>query len=120
MGHDHAHGSGAQHRGRLATVLGLTATVLVVEAVIAWITGSLALLADAGHMLGDSFGIVMALAAITVAQRGGAIGSRRSFGTSAPRSWPQASTGSSCWACRCGSRSARSGASATPLSWTVA
>jgi cobalt-zinc-cadmium efflux system protein len=80
MGHDHAHGSGVRHRGRLTLVLALTATVLLVEAVIAWVTGSLALLADAGHMLGDSFGIAMALAAITVSQRGGAVGSRRSFG----------------------------------------
>ncbi|NRQ49692.1 cation diffusion facilitator family transporter [Aeromicrobium stalagmiti] len=80
MGHDHAHGSGVQHRGRLAIVLALSLTVLVVEAVIAVMTGSLALLADAGHMLGDSFGLVMALAAITVAQRGGAPGSRRTFG----------------------------------------
>lgn len=80
MGHDHAHGSGVQHRGRLAIVLALSLTVLVVEAVIAVVTGSLALLADAGHMLGDSFGLVMALAAITVAQRGGAPGSRRTFG----------------------------------------
>lgn len=80
MGHDHSHSAGVQHRGRLALVLGLTLTVLVVEAIVALITGSLALLADAGHMLGDSFGIVMALAAITVAQRGGGPGSRRSFG----------------------------------------
>ena len=54
--------------------------MLLVEAIIAWITGSLALLADAGHLLGDSFGIAMALAAITVAQRGGGPGSRRTFG----------------------------------------
>lgn len=80
MGHDHAHGTGVQHRGRLALVLGLSLTVLVVEAVIALITGSLALLADAGHVLGDSVGLIMALAAITVAQRGGGPGSRRSFG----------------------------------------
>jgi cobalt-zinc-cadmium efflux system protein len=80
MGHDHAHGTGVQHRGRLAIVLALSLTVLVVEAVVAAITGSLALLADAGHVLGDSFGIVMALAAITVAQRGGGPGSRRTFG----------------------------------------
>lgn len=69
-----------QHRGRLAVVLALSLTVLVVEAVVAVVTGSLALLADAGHMLGDSFGLVMALAAMTVAQRGGAPGSRRTFG----------------------------------------
>lgn len=82
MGHDHAHGAGVRHRGRLALVLGLSVAVLVVEAVVAWITGSLALLADAGHLLGDSFGILMALAAITVAQRGGGPGSRRTFGYS--------------------------------------
>lgn len=82
MGHDHAHGAGVRHRGRLALVLGLTLAVLVVEAFVAWVTGSLALLADAGHLLGDSFGIVMALAAITVAQRGGSPGSRRTFGYS--------------------------------------
>ncbi len=80
MGHDHAHGTGVRHRGRLALVLALTVGVLAVEAVVAWITGSLALLADAGHLLGDSFGILMALAAITVAQRGGGPGSRRTFG----------------------------------------
>ena len=80
MGHDHAHGTGVKHRGRLAIVLGLSLTVFVVEAVVAAFTGSLALLADAGHMLGDSVGIAMALAAIAVAQRGGAAGSRRTFG----------------------------------------
>jgi cobalt-zinc-cadmium efflux system protein len=80
MGHDHAHGTGVKHRGRLALVLVLSLLVLVVEAVVAWFTGSLALLADAGHVLGDSAGIVLALAAISAAQRGGRPGSRRSFG----------------------------------------
>jgi cobalt-zinc-cadmium efflux system protein len=61
-------------------VLALTLTVLLVEAVVAALTGSLALLADAGHMLGDSVGLVMALAAMTIAQRGGGPASRRSFG----------------------------------------
>jgi cobalt-zinc-cadmium efflux system protein len=58
----------------------MSLVVLAVEAVVAWITGSLALLADAGHVLGDSAGIVMALAAISAAQRGGRPGSRRTFG----------------------------------------
>ena len=80
MGHEHAHGSGVRHRGRLLIALALSVTVLLVEAVGAWLTGSLALLADAGHVLGDSVGIVMALAAITVAQVGGRPGSRRTFG----------------------------------------
>ncbi len=80
MGHSHAHGTGVKHRRRLVVALALSLTVLVVEAVGAWITGSLALLADAGHVLGDSVGIVMALAAITVAQQGSRQGSRRTFG----------------------------------------
>lgn len=80
MGHDHSHGSGVQHRSRLVLVLCLSLFVFVVEAVAAWITGSLALLADAGHMLGDTFGLFMALVAIGVAQVGGRPGSRRTFG----------------------------------------
>lgn len=80
MGHDHNHGSGVQHRSRLVVVLGLSLTVFVVEAIAAWITGSLALLADAGHMLGDTFGVFMALVAISVAQVPGRPGSRRTFG----------------------------------------
>ena len=109
MGHDHAHGTGAAHRGRLAMVLALSFVVLVVEAVVAWVTGSLALLADAGHMLGDSFGIVMALAAITVAQRGGAPGLAPDVRLPrARRSWPPAPTASSCWALPGGSSTARS------------
>jgi len=80
MGHQHASGTGIRHRGRLALVLALSLLVLAVEAVVAWFTGSLALLADAGHVLGDSAGIVMALAAISAAQRGGRPGSRRTFG----------------------------------------
>jgi len=83
MGHDHSHrlsgSAGAQHRGRLALVLVLSVVVLVVEAVVGWLTGSLALIADAGHMLSDSIGVAMALAAITVAQLGRP-GSRRTFG----------------------------------------
>lgn len=48
-------------------VLGLTATVLVAEVVGAWLTGSLALLADAGHMFTDVAGIGLAILAITFA-----------------------------------------------------
>ncbi len=83
MGHGHDHapsGAGVRHRRKLVVVLVLTLTVLVVQAVVAMLTGSLALLADAGHMLSDSIGLVMALAAIAVAQRGAAPGSRRTFG----------------------------------------
>src|SRR5699024_12861489 len=68
MGHDHGLTAGARHRGRLVAVLCLSLSILAIEAVAAWLTSSLALLADAGHVLGDSLGIIMALAAITVAQ----------------------------------------------------
>jgi len=45
------------------------AAVLIVEVVGAWITGSLALLADAGHMFSDLAGLSIALAATVVAGR---------------------------------------------------
>ncbi len=71
MGHDHAHGAGIKHRSRLAIVLALTLSVLVLQVVVALWTGSIALLADAGHLLSDSFGLVLALGAIAIAQRPG-------------------------------------------------
>ncbi|MCA0143832.1 cation diffusion facilitator family transporter [Blastococcus sp. LR1] len=71
--HGHAHGgvagNPADHRRRLAVVLALTATVLVVEVIGAVVSGSLALLADAGHMLTDTAGLGIALIAATLALR---------------------------------------------------
>jgi cobalt-zinc-cadmium efflux system protein len=52
---------------------------MLVEAVVALVTGSLALLSDAGHMFTDVLGIAMALAAITAAGRA-ATDSQRTFG----------------------------------------
>jgi cobalt-zinc-cadmium efflux system protein len=57
------------NRARLAVAIAIVATFLVVEVVGAWLTGSLALLADAGHMLSDLFGLVIALVAIVIAAR---------------------------------------------------
>lgn len=62
QGHSHNHGAGAS-RGRLLATLCLSATVLVAEIITAFLTGSLALLADAGHMLTDVVGLAMALTA---------------------------------------------------------
>lgn len=62
----------------MLAVLGLTLVVLIVQTVVGLLTGSLALLADAGHMLSDSFGLVLALVAIAVAQRPG--GPRQTYG----------------------------------------
>jgi len=68
MGHDHGHAAGrAADRRRLRLVLTVTATVMVVELVGAWLAGSLALLADAGHMATDAAAIVLALGASYVA-----------------------------------------------------
>jgi len=78
-GHDHGHASGrALDRRRLGLVLLVTATVVVVEAVGAWLSHSLALLADAGHMLTDAAGILIALSASLLATR--PVSPRRTFG----------------------------------------
>lgn len=79
MGHRHAHTTttGA-YRRRLVLALTLALSVLVVQVVGAWISGSLALLADAGHVLADAGGIALALAATTLAQRPAS--NRRTFG----------------------------------------
>ncbi|MFC0002887.1 cation diffusion facilitator family transporter [Micromonospora siamensis] len=71
-GHDHqgAVSNAAQrHRGRLWAAFGLLTALMLVEAVAAFATGSLALLSDAGHMFTDVLGIGMALAAITATRR---------------------------------------------------
>ncbi|MCE0538259.1 cation diffusion facilitator family transporter [Kineosporia rhizophila] len=70
-GHGHSHdlpqGPGA--RRRLAIVLAITLTVLVVEVVGAAVTGSLALLADAGHMFTDAAGLTLSLVVAILADR---------------------------------------------------
>ena len=68
MGHDHG-SAAAGHRGRLVAVLALSLTILVVEVIGSAVANSLALLADAGHVLTDVAGIALALAAIWFAQR---------------------------------------------------
>ena len=57
------------HKGRLKVVLALTASYLAAEVVGGLVTGSLALLADAGHMLTDVAGLAMALLAIRFGER---------------------------------------------------
>jgi len=59
-------------------VLSLTTAYLVAEVVGGLLTGSLALLADAGHMLADVFGLTMSFAALRMAARPAT--SRRTFG----------------------------------------
>ncbi|MBX7268115.1 cation transporter [Micromonospora sp. Llam7] len=84
MGAGHDHGrqvarAGERHRGRLWAAFALLTVFMLVEAVGAGVTGSLALLSDAGHMFTDVLGIGMALAAITAASRASRDG-QRTFG----------------------------------------
>src|SRR5256714_7911347 len=68
--------AGARYAGRLRLAFVLAAAFLVVEAVTAFVAGSLALLSDAAHLLTDAVGIGMALAAIRLADRAGGDRSR--------------------------------------------
>lgn len=65
----HAHSASEQNKKRLAIVFGLTSLYLVAEVIGGLVTGSLALLADAGHMLTDVVGLALAYFAIWFAQR---------------------------------------------------
>jgi cobalt-zinc-cadmium efflux system protein len=54
---------------RIRTVLVLTALFMVAEALAGWLAGSLALLADAAHMLSDTAALALAYAAFGIARR---------------------------------------------------
>src|ERR671910_976871 len=68
-GHDHAAEARNGNRRALALVLALTASFTVVEIIGGILTGSLALLADAGHMLSDNLSLGVALFAAWLAGR---------------------------------------------------
>lgn len=74
----HVHSAAAGHRKRLIFVFGLTLSIFVVEVAGGLLSNSLALLADAGHVFTDVFGISFALAAIWIAGRPAT--SERTFG----------------------------------------
>lgn len=81
--HGHAHGhDAAAGKGKASRLLGiavcLTAGFMVVEFVGGWLAGSLALMADAGHMLTDSAALAFAWAASRIAER--PADTKRSFG----------------------------------------
>ena len=59
--HGHAHGHPVPTHGRAFAIgIGLNALFVAIEAFYGWKIGSLALLADAGHNLGDVIGLVLA------------------------------------------------------------
>lgn len=76
MGHGHAHGTASRgetaagrHKGSLLAALALTSAFMAAEVIGGLWTGSLALLADAAHMLTDAGGLALALIAIRFAER---------------------------------------------------
>ncbi len=73
VGHAHGHGpvgsASKRHWKSLACALGLTLAYMVAEVVGGLMTGSLALLADAAHMLTDAGGLALALFAVRFAER---------------------------------------------------
>ena len=67
--HDHAHTAAQGSSRKLVLALGLTLGFAAVEAVAGWMSGSLALLGDAAHMLTDSLSLGLAAGAAVLAQR---------------------------------------------------
>src|SRR6202046_4395767 len=86
-GHDHGHGHGHDHGGHhghghgrgasetaLLWALYITAGFMIAEAIGGWIAGSLALIADAAHMLADAGALAMSYGAVRAARRPGGDG----------------------------------------------
>ncbi len=73
--HDHDHGHGSHSHApsgslrALTGVLALTGTIFFAELIGGLVSGSLALLSDAMHMLSDSTGLIIALVAMIVGRR---------------------------------------------------
>ncbi len=78
MSHDHPERAQAGNRRRLQLALVITAVFTVVEVIGGLITNSLALLADAGHMLTDSMALALAVFAFAISAR--PADKKRSFG----------------------------------------
>jgi cobalt-zinc-cadmium efflux system protein len=68
-GHDHNHTVNEHNEGRMALAALLTGVFMIVEVIGGLISGSLALLADAGHMLTDFAALSMAWIAFRMARR---------------------------------------------------
>jgi len=67
-GHDHDHGHGASAR-RLLFALGILLIFTVIEALGGWFANSIALLAEAGHMLADCGSLLLAVFAVRASRR---------------------------------------------------
>jgi cobalt-zinc-cadmium efflux system protein len=80
--HVHSHGSRltltGEHSGALVAVMSITLAVAIAEAVGAWVSGALVLLADAAHMAADAAGVGLSLLAVLFATRPATL--QRTFG----------------------------------------
>lgn len=87
VGHGHGHSggttsghAGGRHRWRLAISFAMIAAFFVVELVVGIVSGSLALISDAGHMAADVVALGAALVATKIATREDSTG-RRTYGS---------------------------------------
>lgn len=69
MAHSHTPSASDDNAKRLMLAFGVTATFMIVEVIGGFISGSLALLADAGHMLTDAAALLFALLAVQFSRR---------------------------------------------------
>src|ERR1051326_2535901 len=76
---DRHESTAASSERRLTIVVSMAAAYMLAEVVGGLVTGSLALLADSGHMLGDVLGLAMALGAIRFARRPATAGKTYGF-----------------------------------------
>ncbi|MBP3947653.1 cation diffusion facilitator family transporter [Corynebacterium sp. Marseille-P3884] len=74
-GHDHGHSHSHDHNASdaplwaLGTALAITGVVFFAELIGGWLSGSMALMADAMHMLSDATGLIIALVAVAVGRK---------------------------------------------------
>ena len=71
--HDHAHDLRGASKKSLIIALCLISTYMFAEVIGGWLSGSLALIADAGHMLTDAAAIAMALVAMWIAEKAASV-----------------------------------------------
>ena len=77
-GHSHSHVPDSANERRIAWAMWITGGFMIVEAAGGWMSGSLALIADAGHMLTDTGALALAWLAVRLARR--PADTARSFG----------------------------------------
>lgn len=78
MAHSHTHNGQEDFTSAFALGVGLNVAFVAAEAFFGWLSGSLALVADAGHNLSDVLGLALAWGAAVLARRGPS--TRRTYG----------------------------------------